>query len=61
MKLVSMLTLILLIVGGLNWALFAFGINLVSIIFGAIPVLEKLVYILVGASAVYQATKIGKN
>lgn len=46
----------LLVVGGLNWGLWAlFNFNLVNTILGAWPVVEKLVYILVGASAVYIA------
>ena len=49
------LTLILLIVGGLNWGLVRlFDFNLVNAIFGGIPWLERLIYILVGLSAVVQ-------
>lgn len=46
---------ILLIIGGLNWLLVAFGINVVEAIFGAVAVsiLTKLVYILVGLAAIY--------
>lgn len=46
---------ILLIVGGLNWLLVAFGINLVEAIFGnvATSLLTRLVYILVGLAAIY--------
>lgn len=49
-----MVAWILLVVGGLNWLLYAFGFNLVGLIFGGISWLEKLVYILVGLSAVYE-------
>ena len=51
---------ILLIVGGLNWGLIGLGgflggnWHVVYMIFGAWPMLEWLVYVLVGASAVYQ-------
>ncbi len=46
---------ILLIIGGLNWLLVAFGINVVEAIFGpvATSILTKLVYILVGLAAIY--------
>ena len=45
----------LLIIGGLNWLLFAFGFNLVTALLGSIPILETIVYVLVGLSAVYLA------
>jgi uncharacterized membrane protein YuzA (DUF378 family) len=42
----------LLIIGGLNWAAYGlFDFNLVDKVFGSIMWLEKLVYILIGASA----------
>ncbi len=51
-----MVAFTLLIVGGLNWGLWAlFNLNLVNTVLGAWPMLEKLVYILVGVSAVYIA------
>lgn len=44
----------LLWVGGLNWGLVGlFDLNLVNMLVGTWPVVEKLVYILVGASAIY--------
>lgn len=56
MKALHMVAITLLIVGGLNWGLMAlFSLNLVNTIFGAWPTVEKLVYILVGVSAVYIA------
>lgn len=54
MKMLHQLSIILLIVGGLNWALYAFNFNLVHAIFGFAPFIEKLVYILVGVAAVYK-------
>lgn len=46
----------LVVVGALNWGLIGlFGFNLVSTIFGTWPMIEKLVYILVGLSALYEA------
>lgn len=49
-----MVAFILLIVGGLNWGLSAFGMNLVNMLLGSWPMLERIVYLLVGASAVYE-------
>ena len=49
-----MIAFVLLIIGGLNWGLGAFGINLVSMLLGSWPALERIVYLLVGASAVYE-------
>ncbi|WP_092995440.1 DUF378 domain-containing protein [Thiohalomonas denitrificans] len=48
--------LVLLIVGGLNWGLIGiFGFDLVAAIFGEMSFLSRLVYTLVGLSAVYIA------
>ncbi len=50
-----MVALILLVVGGLNWGLVALNYNAVDMIFGAGSMLAKLIYILVGLSALYVA------
>ncbi len=56
MKALHMVSFTLLIVGGLNWGLWAlFNLNLVNAVVGSMPMVEKLVYILVGVSAVYIA------
>ena len=53
MKALHMVSFGLVIVGGLNWGLVGlFDFNLVTAVLGATG-LEKIVYILVGASAVY--------
>ena len=47
--------LILIIIGGLNWGLVGlFDFNLVAAIFGEGSVLSRIIYILVGAAAVYE-------
>ena len=44
---------ILLIVGGLNWGLIGlFNFNLVTTIFGT-AIITKIIYVLVGISAIY--------
>ena len=57
MKALNYLTLVLLIVGGLNWGLWGlFEFDLVAAIFGGnTAILAKVVYTLVGASAIAQA------
>jgi uncharacterized membrane protein YuzA (DUF378 family) len=53
-KLLNILSLILLIVGGLNWGLVGiFRFDLVATIFGEASILSNIIYILVGLSAVY--------
>ena len=52
MKIVHMIAFILLVVGGLNWGLAVFDINLVEMLLG-VGTLAKVVYGLVGLSAVY--------
>ena len=54
MKAFDMLLGTLLIVGGLNWGLVGlFQFNLVDTIFGQGTLYSRLIYILVGAAAVY--------
>lgn len=55
MKALNLITLVLLIVGGLNWGLVgAFEFDLVAAIFGEGSALSRLVYVLVGLSALWQ-------
>lgn len=50
------LALILVIVGGLNWGLVgALNFDLVATLFGDMSSLSRIVYVLVGLSAVYLA------
>lgn len=56
MKYLHIISFILLVVGGLNWLLYAFGYNLVSAIFGSMPAVEQVVYILVGLAAIYEVS-----
>ena len=55
MRLVNIVTLVLLIVGGLNWGLVGlFGFDLVAALFGQMSALSRIVYALVGLSALWQ-------
>lgn len=56
METVDLIALVLVLVGALNWGLVGLlNIDLVAVIFGSIPVLAKIVYDLVGLSALYVA------
>lgn len=51
----------LIIVGGLNWGLVGlFNFNLVDTIFGEGSALSRIVYVLVGLSAVYAIFTVSK-
>lgn len=55
MRALDVITLVLLIVGGLNWGLVGlFDFNLVDALFGEMSMLSRIVYGLVGLSALYQ-------
>ena len=53
-KTLDIIALILIIIGGLNWGLVGFfQFDLVAAIFGAMSVVSRIVYALVGISAIY--------
>jgi len=59
MKPFDVVAAILLVVGGLNWGLVgAANFDLVASLFGAGSILAKVVYMLVGMSAIYQAISL---
>lgn len=54
MKYIDIISIVLLLIGGLNWGLVGlFDFNLVTALFGTLPLLVKTIYGLVGLSAVY--------
>lgn len=67
MKNLHMATFVLLLVGGVNWGLIGLGgflgsnWNVVGLILGSWPVVEWLVYLLVGLAAVYEIVTHKKN
>jgi uncharacterized protein len=65
MNAVDWIAMILLIVGGVNWGLVGvFNFNLVAALFGEMSALSRIVYALVGLSAlwcVYTATKLWRH
>lgn len=61
MRAINTITLLLLIIGGLNWGLVGlFSLDLVATIFGEMSVLSRIVYVLVGLSALYQIVPLIK-
>ena len=61
MKIIDKIALILIIIGAINWGLIGlFNFNLVSTIFGDMTILSRIVYILVGLSAVATAFLLPK-
>ena len=56
MKSLDVIVATLLVVGGLNWGLVGLlNFDLVATVFGDTSLLSRLVYVLVGVSALYQA------
>ena len=55
MKNLDVVAVILLVVGGLNWALVgAANFDLVAKLFGGMSPLSRIVYLLVGLAAIYE-------
>jgi uncharacterized membrane protein YuzA (DUF378 family) len=61
LKTIKLIALILVIIGALNWGLVGLlSLDLVAAIFGYMSLLSRIVYTLVGISAVYIALISGK-
>lgn len=59
MKAINTITLVLLIIGGINWGLVGLAdFDLVASLFGESSVLSRAIYALVGVSAVAQAARL---
>lgn len=55
MTALNKITLLLLVIGGLNWGLVGlFGFDLVAALFGEMSLLSRIIYALVGVSALWQ-------
>ncbi len=58
MKNLHFITFLLMVVGGLNWLLVGLGgWDVVAMLFGAGTVVSRVVYVLVGLSALYELLK----
>jgi len=61
MKILNLVALVLVVVGGLNWGLVGLlNFDLVAAIFGNMSMLSRVVYSLVGVSAVVVLTQLPK-
>ncbi|MCW5698035.1 MAG: DUF378 domain-containing protein [Bauldia sp.] len=65
MRALDIITLIIVIIGALNWGLIAlFDFNVVTSIFGegtdGMSTVSKIVYIIVGVSALYQLIPLAR-
>ena len=59
MKQLDVVAAALLVIGGLNWGLVgAAQFDLVATLFGSMSPISRLVYVLVGVAAVYQAVQL---
>jgi hypothetical protein len=65
MNALDWVTMVLMIIGGLNWGLVGlFNFDLVATLFGQMSALSRIIYVLVGLSAlysIYTASKMGRN
>lgn len=54
MKIIDKIALALVIIGAINWGLIGiFNFNLVDAIFGAMSIISRIIYILVGISGLW--------
>ncbi len=54
MKVIDRIALVLVIIGAINWGLIGFfGFNLVDSIFGAMSIVSRIIYALVGLSGLW--------
>jgi uncharacterized membrane protein YuzA (DUF378 family) len=62
MKGLNLLSMILLIIGGINWAIVGIaGYNIVATVFAFAPMVTTIVYVLVGLAALYQIMPLTKQ
>jgi uncharacterized membrane protein YuzA (DUF378 family) len=61
MKIINILALVLVIVGGLNWGLVGIlDFDLVATLFGVMSTVSRVVYALVGVAALYSLVILAK-
>ena len=54
MKVVDTIALVLIIIGAINWGLIGlFGFNLVDTLYGAMSIISRIIYTLVGISGLW--------
>lgn len=61
MKAIDCISLVLVIIGAINWLLIGFlDFNLVSVLFGSMTWLSRVIYGLVGIAGLYSLSFFGK-
>ena len=50
---IDLISMILVIIGALNIGIVAFGTDVLKLIFGSIPILEQIVYIIIGLAGLW--------
>lgn len=61
MKTIDYISLVLVVIGAINWGLIGlFQIDLVRIIFGEMSMLSRIVYVLVGIAGLYSLSFFGR-
>ncbi|MBI4896285.1 MAG: DUF378 domain-containing protein [Candidatus Aenigmarchaeota archaeon] len=59
---IDMVAKALVIIGGLNWGLVGLlNVDLVRLIFGSIPLLQLIVYVVIGLAALYELYAMTKK
>ncbi len=54
----ELIAMVLLVIGGLNWGLYGlFNLDVVSAIFGEFSALSRIIYVVIGLSAVYRVVQ----
>lgn len=54
MKIIKKIAFVLVIIGGLNWGIYGLiGYDLVDVFIGSIPMIARILYVLIGLSALY--------
>ena len=62
MKALNLITMLLLIIGGIDLGLLGlFGWDLLTLVFGFSPILLRIVYIIIGPSALWQIMPLTKT
>lgn len=62
MKLLDTISLLLVVIGGINWGLIGlFQFNLVDSIFGTLSLLSRIIYCLVGIASIYSISFFTKE
>ena len=62
MKALNLITMLLIIIGGIDLGLLGlFGWDLLTLVFGFSPILLRIVYIIIGLSALWQIMPLTKT